>query len=76
MSEVRFDIDAQIAEVRREIALRRSVYPHFIARGKMDQPEADLHMGKMEAVHKTLEWVKANRERMLAIMEKEKQDGG
>ena len=31
---------AQIAEVKREIALRRNVYPTFVARGKMKQGEA------------------------------------
>lgn len=53
-------IDEQIAEVGREIGLRKNVYPGFVARGKLDQSEADEHMARMEAVLRTLKWVKAN----------------
>lgn len=53
-------IDHQIAEVRRELALRSRVFPSFIARGKMRQGEADLHVSRMEAVLKTLEWLSEN----------------
>lgn len=59
---MKIDIDKQIAEVARELALRRNVYPHHVARGKMDQAEADEHFGRMEAVMETLKWVRENRE--------------
>ena len=51
----------QIAEVGREIGLRRSVFPQFVARGKMTQEEADEHMARMEAVYSTLIWLRENR---------------
>ena len=54
----------QIAEVKRELALRRNVYPQFVARGKMDQSEADDHLQRMAGVLQTLEWMAANRERL------------
>jgi len=45
---------AQIAEVEREIAMRRRVYAGQVARGKMRQAEADMHIGRMEDVLATL----------------------
>jgi hypothetical protein len=48
-------ITAQIAEVEREIAMRRRVYVGQVARGKMRQGEADLHISLMEDVLATLE---------------------
>jgi hypothetical protein len=44
----------QIAEVEREIALRKRVYPNRIATGRMTQHHADRHLAVMEAVLKTL----------------------
>lgn len=51
-------LTAQIGEVKREIALRRSVYPGLVSRGKMRQAEADLHIAYMTAVLDTLEWLR------------------
>jgi hypothetical protein len=51
-------LDHQIAEVRRELALRRNVYPKFVSAGKMKQAEAELCMARMEAALKTLEFVR------------------
>lgn len=48
-------LTAQIAEVKREIAMRRSVYPMQVAKMKMKQGEADIHMANMVAVLETLE---------------------
>lgn len=45
---------AQIAEIRREIALRERVYPGLVARGKMRQVEADEHMVLIGNVLETL----------------------
>lgn len=53
-------LDRQIAAAEREVALRRNVYPHRIATGKMTQAEADRHIAEMEAVAKTLRWLQAN----------------
>lgn len=45
---------AQIAEVAREIAMRRRVYPRQVARGAMRQAEADHLIATMEAVRDSL----------------------
>jgi hypothetical protein len=52
-------IAQQVSEVERELALRRSVYPGLVGRGKMRQAEADEHMARMEAVLATLRHVAA-----------------
>ena len=48
-------ISEQIACVRREIAMRRRVYPRWIESGKMTQAKADREIAVMEAVLATLE---------------------
>lgn len=54
-------IHLQIAELQREKALRTSVYPGLVSRGKMRQSEADEHMGRLDAAIATLEWCRDNR---------------
>lgn len=61
-------IHAQIAEVQRELALRRNVYPHMVSQGKMKQGEADLCLDRMTAVLKTLDYMAANREVIIAAV--------
>jgi hypothetical protein len=51
---------AQIEEVDRELGLRRTVYAIEVARGKMRQSVADLHLQRMRAVRATLAWLQAN----------------
>ena len=41
--------DDQIACLAREIALRRNVYPKWVAKGNMRQEEADREVTRMEA---------------------------
>lgn len=65
-------IDEQIAEVGREIGLRKNVYPGMVARGKMEQSEADEHLARMVAAYATLQWVKRNREVILQVSGKAK----
>ena len=48
-------LDRQIACVRREVGMRRRVYPRWVASGKMTQEEADRQVEAMEAVQATLE---------------------
>ena len=62
---------AQILEVDREIAMRRKVYPGWVSRGKMRQAESDLHIRQMEAVRETLEWLKANEDRIREALKSE-----
>jgi hypothetical protein len=47
-------LDAQIACVKREIAMRLRVYPKFIISGKMKSTEADHQIAAMQAVLATL----------------------
>lgn len=44
----------QILCVRREIALRKRVYPGFIERGRLKPETAAREIESMEAVHETL----------------------
>ncbi len=43
-------IDEQIAEVKREIAMRNKVYPRWIEAGSMKKSKADFQILVMEAV--------------------------
>lgn len=54
MTERRVAIAGQIAEVKRELALRTNTYPRLVAAAKMRQAEADLCMNRMQAVLDTL----------------------
>ena len=47
----------QIAELKREIALRKNVYPKWVASGRMKQAEADRALARMSAACSTLEWL-------------------
>lgn len=60
-------IAGQIAEVRRELALRRNVYPKFVREGRMKQAEAELCMVRLEAALSTLQWVAENRDAILQV---------
>jgi len=44
----------QIAEVGRELGIRRNVYPKFVASGRLTQAEADRHIARLEAAYQTL----------------------
>lgn len=61
-------IHAQIAEVQRELGSRRVVYPRMVSQGKMKQGEAELCLDRMTAVLKTLEYMAANREVIIAAV--------
>lgn len=47
----------QIAAVKREIAMRRNVYPRRVAEGRMTQAKADHEVAAMLAVLATLEGI-------------------
>lgn len=49
------DLEAMLAEVRRELTMRARVYPGLVSRGKMTQAEADQRVAVMEAVARHLE---------------------
>lgn len=54
MSVAKIPIASQIAEVKRELALRANTYPRLVGSAKMRQAEADLCTARMEAVLATL----------------------
>lgn len=47
-------LDAQVAEVEREIKLRQRVYPRWIDLGKISQAAADRQIEVMRAVAESL----------------------
>ena len=49
-----FTLDGQIAEVKREILLRKTSYPAWVTQGKLTQPEASRQLQLMVEVLKTL----------------------
>jgi hypothetical protein len=44
----------QIAEAQREVALRRSCYPKWVQRGKLDAGDATCQLRVMEQIVRTL----------------------
>lgn len=66
MTAQTFSISAQISEVKREIAKRNETYPRWVRTGKLRQSEADYHLAAMEAVLRTLEWNRDNRDKVIA----------
>lgn len=55
-------LEDQIAEVKRELAMRERAYPGFIARGIIkSEAEADQHWGKLHAALQTLLWLQQKR---------------
>lgn len=57
--ETPIPIDAQIAEVQREIAMRERCYPKWVGERRMLQKHADKYLDAMREVLKTLNTVKA-----------------
>lgn len=56
------EIEAQIAAARRELSMRKRVYPRWVAQDKMKQSDADYQTAAMAAILATLEAVKAERD--------------
>ena len=51
-------LDQQIASLKREIAMRKNVYPKWVANGKMRQGEADHEIAAMTAALHTIMRIK------------------
>lgn len=47
-------LDQQIAEIKREIAIRKNVYPKWVSAGKMRQAEADHAIAALTAALHTV----------------------
>lgn len=54
MSLLPITLDYQIAAVRREIAMRESVYPRLVASGRMSPNDARHELALMRAILETL----------------------
>lgn len=48
-------IDVQITSAKRELRLRRNVYPKWIESRRMSEATANLEIASMEAIIETLE---------------------
>jgi hypothetical protein len=48
-------LDEQIAEVQRELAVRKRVYPNFVSSKRLTQDRADLQMERLQAALETLQ---------------------
>ena len=57
-------LSRQIAEVEREIALRRAVYPRLIAQGMLRRPSAWAQLGDLRAAARTLKWLRRHARRI------------
>lgn len=64
------DLAEQITCVRRELNLRRRVYPRWVAQKRMTQKDADDEITRMEAVLATLEALR-DADRLIARAEGE-----
>ena len=68
----KISIDGQIAEIDREIALRRQVYPRRVHEGKMRQEEANMLMDRIQAVRETLVFCQKHEAEIRAYMAEKK----
>lgn len=50
-----FTISQQLAELRRELVMRRQVYGKWVSAGKLTQRDMDYRIGCIEATIKLLE---------------------
>lgn len=48
------DLAAQVAEIRRELEMRRQLYPRFVREGKLSGAEASRRLHRLEAALETL----------------------
>ena len=65
-------IEQQIAAVAREIAMRKNVYPKWVANGRMKQEKAEHEIAAMEAVIETIKRHRA----ALAVVKEQAEDEG
>jgi hypothetical protein len=50
MADRIFTADEKLAAVRRDLNMRRRVYPRWVSNGKMNQAKADEETAVMEAI--------------------------
>ena len=66
---VKISLNQQIDEVERELSQRANVYPRLVSKGGIRQSVADYQVARMEAVKRTLEWLRDNEEKIRANLE-------
>jgi hypothetical protein len=62
MAEI--SLSDQIAELKRELGMRRKVYPNLVTGGRLKQPEMDRRISIMEATLRLLEGL-AEKDRLI-----------
>lgn len=72
---MKVSLTGQIAEVERELALRRNVYARDVSSGKMKQSLADLLIERMDAVRGTLMWLQKHEADIRAHLASAKEAG-
>lgn len=55
MSAPGITLERQVAEIRRELGMRRRKYPEWVAAGRMTQAQADERLDAMTAALETIE---------------------
>lgn len=66
MADEATSLEAQLACIRREIGMRKRVYPRWVANAKMAQADADREIASMQAVLATLENLRDERRAQVA----------
>jgi hypothetical protein len=61
-------LNQQIDEVRRELEVRRTVYPRLVQTHKMRESVADFQMARLVAVLNTLEWLQRHEVKIKAFL--------
>jgi len=61
----------QLAEARRELALRRSAYPAWVKAGKLNAGEAHYQLQAMQAIVRTLQRLDVEQRQLSLFAEKE-----
>lgn len=61
-TKIGVSLDDMIRCAGRELGIRRTVYPKFIASGRMKQDEADREIARMDAIYATLKALKSSQE--------------
>lgn len=62
------DVKRAIAEVKRELALRKRVYARYVSTGRMTQQQANTHMEGMQMAHTILELYKSTIDPQLSLL--------
>jgi len=66
MSKPKIPLSEQIAEVGREVGLRRKVYPRLIGKGLLARADAEHHLARMRAALGSLRRLAGNATRIRA----------